>query len=274
VQVISKNFKRDLNRLVRQPSLGLGVLIDHWERIERSVAAERQRLLRAIKAHDDPIRFPVDLLSPIGRSTDENTHTRLLVYLLNPNDESHGFSKSTLIAVIGRLPRCQSKSAVLQLVRRARANITVYPQYFLEVDKSSVRSTARCDIWIEIRAGKSRALVVIENKIDAPDGKDQHHDYAIEARKRAQKLNAKLLLVRLNRKERAPAKGDEDWTTLSYVGLASALRSVWRTQQAAPGRTLLGLYIASITKGVLGVDVNRIHHTPISVLEAYLREGP
>ena len=104
------------------------------------------------------------------------------------------------------------------------------------------------------------ALIVIENKINAPEGKGQLPRYEAEARKWCKEHKGSSLLIYLSRDGR---KVDESWLNLSYLDLASALRYVWRRRRSAPGHAWLGLYISAITRGVLGIDIDRLQDTPI-----------
>jgi hypothetical protein len=48
------------------------------------------------------------------------------------------------------------------------------------------------------------------------------------------------------------------WVPVSYLQVAAALRLAWKRNKTAPGRSWLGLYINSITQGVVGMrpDLN------------------
>ncbi len=121
-----------------------------------------------------------------------------------------------------------------------------------------------------MRNANDAALIIIENKIDAPEGKGQLGWYEAEARKWCEKNKGRSLLVYLARKNRQTGLGDDPWLGLSYLDFASALRDVWRRSRSAPGRAWLGLYISAITRGLLGIDVDRLQDTTIEVIESYL----
>jgi PD-(D/E)XK nuclease superfamily len=116
----------------------------------------------------------------------------------------------------------------------------------------------------------SEGLIVIENKINSPEGKDQLPWYEAEARKWHKKNKGRSLLVYLARKKRQTGGDDDQWVSLPYINFASALRDVWLRDRKAAGSAWLGLYISAITHGVLGIDLERPRDTTIAEIEAYI----
>jgi len=57
---------------------------------------------------------------------------------------------------------------------------------------------------------------------------------------------------------------------LSYLDLASALRNAWARNRGAAGSEWLALYITSITRGVLGIDIARRGGASVQDIETYL----
>ena len=110
---------------------------------------------------------------------------------------------------------------------------------------------------------------IIENKIESPESEGQFYWYAHEARKWCKRNRGQALLVSLARDK---LERDE-WLSLSYLDLASALRHVWQRRRSAPGHSWLGLYISAITSGVLGININRLRDTTIREIDAYLGRG-
>jgi hypothetical protein len=264
-------YRNALLKAVRQPSPMLERLDEHWPTLERQILKKRRKLSSEI-SDDDPIRCPVDLLTPINRILDETTHTRALAYLLNPLEE-HGFRKKVMAAVLTQLPRRKGAAKFAALLRQKRTRVDVVPEYRYSIDGSRTRSLARNDIRIEIRNNKTAALIVIENKIDASIGKGQLEWYEDDARKwckRNRGLNGRSLLVYLGRSPRETKAADDQWLDLSYLDLASALRKIWRRGRSASGHAWLGLYISAIAVGILGIDVNRLRDTTIKDIETYL----
>jgi hypothetical protein len=148
--------------------------------------------------------------------------------------------------------------------------VVVTSEYRYSVEGSRIRSLARCDIWITLQARKKAALIVIENKIAAREGAGQLGWYEREARKWCKKHKGRSLLVWLAPEKRNASDG---WANLSYLELASALRKAWRRNLRAVGRPWLGLYIAAITSGVLGIDINRRQFHELATDTAFAAVG-
>lgn len=265
---VSQAYVNALLKVARQPSLKLEKLTEHWPALERQILKERQKLSLEI-AKDDPIRLPIDLLSPIKCILDETIHTQALAYLLTPSAE-HGFEKAVLAAALQKMPQRKGVSKMAALLLQKRTHVHVLPEYYYPIEEVRTRSAARCDIWIEMRNGNRSALIIIENKIDAVEGEGQFLLYEKKAQEWCKTNKGNALLVYLARKERETKTADDAWISLSYLNLASALRDVWRGHRSAPGYAWLGLYISAITQGVLGVDINRLQDTSIDEIKAYL----
>jgi PD-(D/E)XK nuclease superfamily len=266
---VSQRYVDALFNLVKQKSVALSNLSDHWPEVEKQILKKRLKLSKRI-AKGDPIRAPVDLLSPLKRATDETIHTRALAYLLNPLEE-HGFGKDVLSAVLAKLSRSRAVAPVTTLLQK-RIRIDVFSEYHYSTRDSSVRSVARNDIRIELQGDNSAALIIVENKIGAPDGKGQLEDYEAEAREWCKRNRARPLLVYLAL-DKDEGTRRVNWLNLTYLDLASALRQVWQRRRSAPGRSWLGLYISAITTGVLGINVNRLRDTTIDEIDGYLGGG-
>jgi hypothetical protein len=175
-----------------------------------------------------------------------------------------------LAAVIRKLPHGSGASWFLRLLHRVRTNVSVRPEFRYPIDRSRTRSVARCDIWITLKNRTYNGLIIIENKIDAPEGGGQLGSYETKARQWCNKYKGRYLLVYLTPQERQTKLAKDRWVTLSYLDLASALREAWQKTPNAAGRPWLELYIAAITCGVVGIDINRPQDTALGVLETYL----
>jgi hypothetical protein len=173
-RLVSREYRSGLSRLLSQPTFQLTLLRSQWPDVESCFKREQLRLTRKIPPND-PIRFAVNLLAPINCSLDETLHTRALSYLLDPA-APHGFKKQVLASFIEKVkdvsPRGSGAAALLALLRRKRTRVTVTPEYRYRVEDFR-RSVARCDIWIELHAAGAAALIIIENKIKAPEYNDQ-----------------------------------------------------------------------------------------------------
>jgi hypothetical protein len=121
-----------------------------------------------------------------------------------------------------------------------------------------------------LQGGRKAALIVIENKIDAPEGKGQLEEYKKKAEAwclehRPKGLgSARMLLIFLTPDKRHARNAQDQqpsassWITLSHLELASALRLVWLKETSAGGREWLRLYIAAILQGPLGLNIDQL----------------
>jgi hypothetical protein len=253
-------------RAASEPSPTLIELKPTWQAIHAKLQAERESLEAKIH-YDDPIRSPVDLLGPMDRALDEPTHTRILAYLFDPF-QTHGFDTALLIALLERIRPPSNGRSLLNLLHDPDRQIKVTPEYRYLVDQASDRSVARCDIWLEIDSKRGRGLVVIENKINAPEGRNQLQWYERRASKwRRETKGRRPLLVYLTPEGRDGAK---QWLPLTYLDVASSFREVWKRRKRAPGLAFLASYIATIMRHIQGVNVDSLENNSIDVLQSYL----
>jgi hypothetical protein len=279
VKRVSDLYMKNLFRTVRRPSLELDALTHYWPNVIREFDKKRHSLERKIPK-DDPLRLPVDLLTPLNRRSDEILHTRALAYLLDPSNH-HGFGKAILGAILQNVKQgdsCCSEAAayILGLLAGNSVRISVTPEYRYKVDGFRDRSVARPDIWIEVRMPSNAALVVIENKINACESNGQLGWYERKARLwcKHERGQAVSLLIFIAPEQREVKSSDTDeWAVLSYIELAAALRTVWKYKRRAVGRSWLGLYIASITRGLLELDISSSDGTNLAQIQTYLGEA-
>jgi hypothetical protein len=265
---ISAKFKNDVEHIPYAASYELAALKSHWSSLEKQIKKKRRALAQLIPK-DDPIRFTVDLLTPLGRIADETLHTRALAYLLD-GDAGHGLGRSvlnSLLMQIANVRRGTGASQVSALARRQRTRICVIPEYRYSIEGIRNRSVARCDIWITIESRKAKALAVIENKIGAPESRGQLGWYQRKALTWCKSHHARAPILIFLSPDRIKKEG---WVSLSYVDLACALRRVRRRNRGAAGWAWLGFYIAAITNGVLKADVRRPQDIDTDALNAYL----
>ena len=274
---VSGRYVANLLRLVRGPSLGLNALKKHWPDVQEESRRKRDSLDRKIP-EDDPIRLPLDLLTPLNQVYDETVHTRALAYLLTPSS-GHGFRNAILRSIVKQVKWDHSRRSEVASVHRLLADsnvrIDVTPEYRYEIVGCRERSIARPDIWIVLQSPTQSALVVIENKINACESTGQLGWYEQKARhwRKHQRSGAISLLIFLSLDQHEVESSDSgEWTVLSYVELAAALRNVWHDKRRAPGRQWLGLYIASIIRGLLGVDISSTQGAELKQIQTYLGE--
>ena len=247
-----RSFEQSLLTLAKAPSQQLILLEKLWPEQQRRIERKRREVAKKIDK-GDPIKASIDLLTPLDLILDETVHTRALAFLLK-GDNGHEFQNQVLSSIFKKVSDIHDESnarKILSIVNRKIKTISVTPEYRWPTTGFRNRSVARCDIRIEIKAKNGRALIIIENKIRAPEGKGQLGCYERYANVWRKNTGGYSMLIYL-----APERGTkENWVSLSYLDLASALRAVWKDNAHAQGREWLALYIASITRGVLGIDV-------------------
>jgi PD-(D/E)XK nuclease superfamily len=247
------SFSSNLIRLNRQPSLELELLDRHWSKVRSRVDRERRKLSQPIK-DDDPIKFSTDLLTPIVRTLDENTHTRSIAFLFDKS-QPHGFETKVLRQFINLCPNKKTKK-ILKLLSLEN-NISVEPEFRFRTERNPERSLGRCDIRIRIETDKGNAIVIVENKISAAEGDSQLRWYERHAHSWCKDhVPAERLFVYLT--PRGIKASSPEWVNLSYLELASVLRHVWFHNRRAPGSSWLGLYTAAVVRGVLGIDSSSV----------------
>lgn len=259
---VSREFRLNLQKLLRLPSYELTTLMPHWHGVRRKIKNEREKLYRQLlrNAPDDPILSRDSLLKPMNAELNERLHTQTLAYLFD-GKKPHKFGAGVFAAFVSAMPHGSGARKISALLKGSRTTITVEPEYWFAND---------CiDLWIEIRARSRYALVVIENKIDAPETRDQLRRYQKKARDWCNKHSrAPYLLVYLT-PEGETASSDQ-WVSFSYLQLASVLRQIWNRNRRAYGRTWLSMYIATITRGVL--EINPERDMSLTDLKSYLGE--
>lgn len=271
-----RGIRKSLSRLVKKPSTDLDLLARLWPAVKKRVALERERLLRNVPK-DDPLRLQVDLLGPIKCASDETLHTQALAYAMDPRT-GHQLAKRVLISLLEFLhlkyPR-SGAARVLKTARKAAARISVQPEYKYSVEGFRDRSTARSDIWVEIQVMKRSAVIVIENKIKAAESDGQLGWYERKAKGWCKaRGHDRYLLVFLSRDGKDATTSDgKKWVLLSYLELAAVLRKVWSDMRPALGAQWLALYLASITRGVLGINLERQRGIRVPDLQTYLGQN-
>lgn len=119
--------------------------------------------------------------------------------------------------------------------------------------------------------------MIIENKIDAPDGPGQLGWYERKAKQlckaySAKGNQAKQLLLYLTNSNKIPP---ENWVALTYVDLAAALRRVWiaHRKREAAGIWWLRLYIATIMRNIRGMQVEHLQELDLCEMHTYFGEA-
>ena len=143
-----RGMERDWNEIsVRQTK----VLLDDWH----EAMSEMQRQYNCLVSAGRWVTGPSDFLNIIGRARDENTHSRMLAWLLNPTGR-HGLGFGL----------------VKRLVEHCTGKPMLAPVAVRRVAFSQWRKGREADIVVW---GQNFTLV-IENKVDAPEGSNQCDD--------------------------------------------------------------------------------------------------
>jgi PD-(D/E)XK nuclease superfamily len=216
----------------------------------------KQALLRSLP-HDDPLLSPVDLLHTIECASDETLHTKALAFALDPS-KPHGFGKDILVALlqtIGKIHQRAGVVAVLKRIQKSTVRIRVRPEHQFRLEGFRNRRVARSDIWIEAKARTKTAVIVIENKIRASESDGQLAWYEHKVRDWCKRAGHSRFLLLFLTPDGVVARTAESqwWVPVSYLQVAAALRLAWKRNKTAAGRNWLGLYINSITQGVIGM---------------------
>lgn len=204
-------------------------LVERWEPAYLGAAAEQSALVQAGRW----VGGPADLMGVLGVGRRETLHSAAIAWLLGPGHR-HRLGARMLTWM---LERCFGETDLGNL-RTVR------------IEREVARSTSIADIviWAET------FTLVIENKVDAPEGPDQcqrlYDDFSSEP---------DALFVLLSPKGREPvtatsAEAVAAWRTLSYPMLAAALRSALAETEQADldgGRRAAYDYLATIEKEFL-----------------------
>jgi hypothetical protein len=273
MQSPSAAYLRRLARVVRQPGVELEALQKIWPEARKNFVAKRRKLLASVP-EDDPVRLTVDLLHSIKCAADETLHTQALAYALDPM-QGHEFGKSiaeALVETIADLRPRAGAARVLRRIRRKNVTLSVRPEYRYRVEGYRNRSIARSDIWVEARVRNNSALIIIENKVGAAESKGQLSWYEQKARSWCRKEgHSRCLLIFLTPDGRPARTAKKSrWISISYLQLAAALRIAWRRTRSSAGHGWLGLYIASITRGLLGMQPEEWDSVSLSDIQTYL----
>jgi len=230
-----------------------GVFLEMKHRAVQKLGAALDELRRRDLHHDNPAFGTVSLLRVLdGSGLRETAHTRMLAWMLNPN-ESHGFGDAILVELIGRI--FGIADPLLSSVR-------------VEAERV-IRNGRRIDLWLEgwaeSEAGNWQWLLLIEAKIQAYESESQLEDYGLEAQSwlEAKGPAARRSLVFLDRDKRAPATaGGFDWKLLGFDELFQIIWTALIKKRDAPGYALVHYYLTGLLSDVQGWQL------PLSVHEA------
>lgn len=220
----------------------------------------------------------------IGRSWDELTHSRMLTWLLNPN-ESHGLGTG----FIGGFLLEAAKIASDRLAKNSRLKMldfgemmrpifieaisfseaTIQPEY-------SLNSSRRPDIvlWSD-RSGNNNWLCIIENKIGALEGPDQTKDYYNSSKTAPLSRYYYRLFIYLT-PTGSPALSPH-FVPVSYKTVLDVLRSIPDDRYSQVGLIVTAQYMRCLEGTIMKQDkfhetcreIYRKHSRAIDTLKSY-----
>lgn len=201
--------------------------------------------------------FP-SVLAPIGRSRNEVTHTKWLAWWLDKPGEYGGLVRDAFGQAIGqRLPTDGWRVA----------------------NEAMISPKRRVDIRIHV---PDHALVLVEAKVDAPEGPDQLIDYRVAVDDQVRQGETPLL-VYLTRSGASDREADDaahvhtTWLSL----LRAVLERIRLEALAGPDGVLLGCWVATLAQDVCQVAgagpvqgwSRRRQARLLDVLDAHAAEG-
>jgi hypothetical protein len=235
---------------------------DSLIRCRELAVAKLESAITKLKGNDElnPALLGVSLLRVLhGTGLREVAHTRLLTWLMNP-DEDHGFSIFLLQTFLSHI--ADGKWASDKTLK-----VTC-----IQAERKLSNNNKRIDIWIEGTVRPSdditehKWLVIIEAKVDSSESDGQLDAYKSEAdmwfNKNTKIKPLLVFLTRGNDKEQANSdEAGEAWTSLSFKKLSELL---WNSAKQngkldAPGIHMLRYYIAGILADVYGWNLPITH---------------
>lgn len=209
-----RDFFDEIQRLLIPPTISLeecqafletaeGHLLEHWRR--------QIELLREADPRNRPDFQTVNLLEVFGISRKEETHSRFLGWLLDPQG-SHGLGTTLL-------------DSFLRLAQR-----TCRCEFDADLSDVEVKLERGTDRGVpDITVIGPDFLCIVENKLLAAEGRDQTRRYADDAEEEA---STHLLLVFLSPMGRPPK--DSRFHALAYPPLLQLLEDLLGSQHVSP----------------------------------------
>lgn len=190
---------------------------------------------------ENPLFCNVSLYAPMDYGRLEVAHTRTLAWLLDPRKE-HGFGESLLHALFPLFAENEDDRPFK--ITGVRSEQTHYD--------NDNEILGRTDIWIEGNWSHDveSFLVVIEAKIDAPEGKDQLDRY--ESAINGSNIEDVFRVFLTTNGREAEGHTGRNWHPVSFSRIAGRLAFASSDLKKKPGYHFLRFYIASIIRDILG----------------------
>ena len=212
-----------------------------WGRVETALGPRKLGVLRRLLTHPAP-----DILGVLGRANDENSHSEVLRWLLDPKD-ARGVAPSALRALVATLDDAQGWQ---QLVATAanHDSLSVRREYAFGREWAT-GSLDRIDIVI---TGPG-FVIAIENKVAAAEHDNQTHAYwewlsSLQVRRAGFFLSPSGIAARCS-----------SFRPLSYLDLLACLLEGPAVEAIGPDEeTVLAGYAKTLAKHVLRTELTAI----------------
>lgn len=217
----------------------LGRQLDELRLSVQNKVNERRETLRK-NDPENPLFCHVSLYAPMDYGRLEVAHTRTLAWLLDP-DKEHEFGDYLLKGLLPLFEIATDRQFEIKNVKSEQIHYG---------DDNAI--LGRTDIWIEgiWNDDNKPFLIVIEAKIDAPEGKDQLDRYEDAIKKRNIEDVFCVFLTPNGRK--SVGITDKNWLPVSFIIIAGRLAAASRDLKDKQGYHFLRFYIASIIRDILG----------------------
>lgn len=205
------------------------------ERVKNGFGSAKIELLRSLLAHGIP-----DILDVLGKSADENSHSDILRWLLDPA-EARTIAPAALHALVSRLKAAAEWQSRITAAIQHRA-LSVRREYAFCLDGADENSQGRFDLLI---SGPSLKLV-IENKVNAEEHENQTNLYW-EWLIRQPGLKAGMILSPIG----VPAQNPE-FEAISYIDVLNCLlEGPIKTPMELAEEAVLASFVKALASGVL-----------------------
>jgi hypothetical protein len=209
-----------------------------FDRCRETARTKIAKILANISA-DDPIKCPISLFETMRFGRLETAHTRVLAWLLDPT-QRHEFGSTLLEALWAKMEGTSSPT---------RPSVDeVVPEKLIPLEGNK---TGRLDVFVRGRflgnLEPNPWILCIEAKIDAEEGEKQlpKYDKWIEATYYGHEIK-RVFLTPDGREPETSKK----WQALSFVQLATVLRSRLSSLKDTPGYHYLRFYLTAVMKDI------------------------
>jgi hypothetical protein len=207
-----------------------------------------KKQLRSLEK-DDPVKCPVSLFGTMDCGRLEIAHTRTLAWLLNPRGE-HGFGSRMIESLVHHLHKGKRPQFRVETVKAE--------QFY---DNPDDEDAGRTDVWIKGVLDEKPWLLVIEAKVDSPEGDQQLGRYDKEIQRwRKQWPSSNVHVDRIFLTPDRTDPSSQNWTKLSFSELTRIFWEAAGSLKTRPGYHFLRFYIAGILKDVLDMPIGKISH--------------